>query len=61
MRKPISKERTAYLRGWHDGYERGVENNPFTDDVMRHAYRIGYDAGVFLYCDELEQEDKYEN
>ena len=40
----------AYQLGFYDGFTVGVEDNTFDDDMDRHLYRLGYDAGVAEYC-----------
>ena len=43
----------AYANGALDGYNTGSENNPYGAEEkpqQHHAYRIGYDYGVALYC-----------
>jgi hypothetical protein len=54
----------AYCKGFIDGYEEGISNNPY-DGWEEHfkqqhlQYRIGYDAGVAEYCkDELDQPEE---
>jgi ribosome modulation factor len=44
------KFQRAHHLGFTHGLKEGVENNPFEDDMERHMYRIGYDAGVSEYC-----------
>jgi hypothetical protein len=44
------ESKPAYQLGFQHGLKEGVENNPFDDDIDRHLYRIGYDAGVSEYC-----------
>lgn len=45
-----NKLQRAHHLGFTHGLKEGVENNPFEDDMERHMYRIGYDAGVSEYC-----------
>ena len=43
----------AYANGALDGYNTGNENNPYDSEEkpeQHSAYRIGYDYGVTLYC-----------
>jgi hypothetical protein len=43
----------AYIQVYNDGYEEGVENNPFDGMQIPQdhlQYRWGYDAGVRDYC-----------
>lgn len=40
----------AYALGYYDGRLVGYENNVFEDDLDRHSYKQGYDAGVTDYC-----------
>lgn len=49
MKEELEKQK-AYQLGFYDGFTVGVENNTFTDDMDRHLYRLGYDAGVAEYC-----------
>ena len=55
------KPEYAHKLGYLDGYEEGVENNPY--DNLRQsdnylAYRKGYDEGVAEYCREIDKEGK---
>jgi hypothetical protein len=52
------KFQRAHHLGFMHGLKEGVENNPFEDDIERHLYRIGYDAGVAEYCWEKLPEEK---
>jgi hypothetical protein len=51
----------SYCKGFVDGYEEGVDNNPYDGDseaVNNSLYKIGYDAGVAEYCREnLDSEE----
>ena len=42
-----------YARGYYEGRAHGNDEgiNATYSDGTRHAYRIGYDAGVSDYCD----------
>lgn len=47
----------GYCKGFVDGYEVGISNNPYDggsfnyDEQYKHLqYKIGYDAGVAEYC-----------
>lgn len=40
----------AYALGYYDGRAIGQENNIFEDDLDRHLYKRGYDAGIADYC-----------
>jgi hypothetical protein len=43
----------AYCKGFVDGYNIGIQSNPFDGEHQaRHhqLYKIGYDAGVAEYC-----------
>jgi hypothetical protein len=60
------KNHPAYFAGYDDGYDEGVENNPFDGATQPHdrlQYRWGYDAGVADYCrdhlDTLDTEESY--
>lgn len=47
----------AYALGCLDGYNTGSENNIFDPEVEpkeHKAYKMGYDYGIFLYCEEIE-------
>ncbi len=46
----------AYAYGVVDGYAIGSENNTYEEDILRYYYRLGYNRGVFLYCETLEGE-----
>jgi hypothetical protein len=55
----------AYCKGFVDGYESGISNNPYDgaspcyDEKLRHLhYRTGYDAGVSEYCRDTHPEDE---
>lgn len=54
----------GYCKGFVDGYEEGVSNNPYDggsldkEEVYRHLqYKIGYDAGVAVYCKEIDKDE----
>jgi hypothetical protein len=45
----------GYCKGFVDGYEQGISNNPYDggnpNDAYNHLqYKLGYDAGVAEYC-----------
>ena len=42
-----------YARGYYEARAYGTDEgvNIAYNDEMRHAYRIGYDAGVHDYCE----------
>ena len=48
----------AYANGASDGYNCGVENNPYDTEENRYAYRCGYEYGVHLYCQDNHPEDE---
>ena len=48
----------AYADGALDGYNCGVENNPYDTEENRYAYRCGYEYGVHLYCQDNHPEDE---
>ena len=63
----------AYKLGFKDGYEEGVEDNPYTHPCLKGCnhknqgkqvnywdYREGYDEGVGVYCNEEEIKDTEE-
>lgn len=47
-----------YARGYYDGRNHGYMADEKLADAMgdqaRHSYRMGYDAGVTDYCDEVD-------
>lgn len=47
----------AFERGIDDGFFRGVENHSFPEwtEEARHAYRRGYDHGIWLYCENQKE------
>lgn len=54
----------GYCKGFVDGYEQGIRNNPYDggsvdkEELLRHLqYKLGYDAGVAVYCQEIDKED----
>ena len=54
----------AYCKGFVDGCENGVSNNPYDGgshdpaEQQRHIfYKIGYDAGVAEYCNANHPEE----
>ena len=53
-------EKYWYARGYYDGREIGVfslEEYP-QEDILRYAYKQGYDRGVADYCEfELDGEE----
>ena len=57
MKEELEKQK-AYQLGFYDGFTVGVEDNTFDDDMDRHLYRLGYDAGVAEYCWEKLPEEK---
>ena len=46
----------AYSHGVLDGYNKGTEDNTYEESSLRSAYSHGYEYGVFLYCEELENQ-----
>jgi hypothetical protein len=55
----------GYCQGFVDGYNDGIRDNSYdgssfdTDELFRHLqYKIGYDAGVAVYCREKHPEDE---
>ena len=44
-------ELMAFALGYYDGREKGTESKHYDDNIMRHLYRMGYDAGVTDYSD----------
>jgi hypothetical protein len=57
MKEELEKQK-AYQLGFYDGFTVGIEDNTFTDDMDRHLYRLGYDAGIAEYCWEKLPEEK---
>jgi hypothetical protein len=49
----------AYERGVDDGFFRGTENDPYVGDELRAAYKRGYDHGVWMHCETLEDPTDY--
>jgi hypothetical protein len=50
----------AYAHGSLDGYNCGSDNNPYDPEEKpeeNQAYKLGYDYGVFLYCQDMEGSD----
>lgn len=47
----------AYVAGYYDGRANGWENNDFMLDMERHMYKLGYDAGVTDYCNDIGSEE----
>lgn len=48
----------AFERGIDDGFFQGIQNPLFDrSDDERVAYKRGYDHGVWLYCETLEEKD----
>ena len=53
-------ELTAYANGAIAGYNTGTDANPYdpeTNAAEHRLYRYGYDYGVALYCQQLEEEE----
>jgi hypothetical protein len=50
---------SAYEQGVDDGFFRGIENDPYVGDELRAAYRRGYDHGVWMHCETLEDPTDY--
>jgi hypothetical protein len=44
------QEHYAFANGALDAYNTGYENNQYTDDALKLAYKQGYDYGIALYC-----------
>lgn len=47
----------AYANGALDGYNTGSENNPYDPEEKpqeHQAYKLGYDYGVAMYCQDNE-------
>jgi hypothetical protein len=41
------------------GFFRGIENDPYVGDELRAAYKRGYDHGVWMHCETLEDPTDY--
>jgi hypothetical protein len=55
----------GYCKGFVDGFDEGISNNPYNGWEEHFAYnhlqyKIGYDAGVAEYC-KLELDNKEED
>jgi len=50
---------TAYERGFDDGFNQGWESDAYDEgsDNERYAYRRGYDRGVALFCEGLDENE----
>jgi hypothetical protein len=55
----------GYCKGFVDGYEEGVSDNPYDGwngkgkELLNHIqYKMGYDAGVAEYCRDVHPEDE---
>lgn len=49
----------AYMKGFLDGYERGVESNPYeSTDPRVVEYHRGYIDGIAYYCNETLPEEQ---
>jgi hypothetical protein len=49
----------AYANGALDGYNCGSDNNPYDREEkpeQAQAYKMGYDFGVTMYCQDNEME-----
>jgi hypothetical protein len=61
MNEAVLQSRSiAYCKGFVDGYDSGIDNNPYDGhgDSKNHLlYRIGYDAGVAEYCNANHPEE----
>ena len=52
------KHMRAYANGALDGYNTGSENNPYDPEEKpeeNQAYKLGYDYGVAMYCQDNEE------
>jgi hypothetical protein len=50
----------AYANGALDGYNTGTDNNTYDPEekpAEHRAYRMGYDYGVTMYCQNIEGEN----
>jgi len=54
---------TAYERGFDDGFNQGWESDAYDEgsDNERYAYRRGYDRGVALFCEGLDENEDGES
>jgi hypothetical protein len=54
----------GYCKGFTDGYAVGEYNNPYEnpteykEEYNHLQYKIGYDAGVAVYCKEIDNEEE---
>lgn len=49
----------AYGNGALDGYNCGSNNNPYdpaNENGQHQAYELGYDYGVAMYCQDLNED-----
>lgn len=49
-KKILSKARIASIKGYFDGFEFQVPQNPYNDPELQRYYNIGYNGGVFSFC-----------
>jgi len=55
--KLSDSELIAYRRGYQDGFDFGVLDNPYDADSNHlTAYNAGYDRGVADFCDEVDED-----
>lgn len=50
----------AYANGALDGYNTGTDNNPYDSQEKpqeNQAYKLGYDYGVAMYCQDMEGQE----
>jgi hypothetical protein len=56
----LSTSLYAYERGVDDGFFGGNDNNTFSTNEQRHAYKRGYDHGVWMYTENAHPEESNE-
>lgn len=49
------KQMYFYAIGYYEGRALGYSNTEINGDAERHYYNIGYEKGVFDYCQEIEE------
>jgi hypothetical protein len=67
MKYKPDERNIGYCQGFVDGYNDGIRDNPYDggsfdiDEQYRHIqYKLGYDAGVAVYCQEKLDDPEYE-
>ena len=60
MKNETANLMIAHSYGALDGYESGQPLTRYTDNPRQEAYKLGYDFGVALYCQDLEEAENAE-